>query len=84
MRYPRGTGPGAPVKAHPVALPIGKAEVISDGDEVAIFGLGACLPMAQEVAVKLEQQGFSAAVINARFVKPLDREMLASTLAAWT
>src|ERR1700733_6994753 len=77
VRYPRGTGPGATVKAHPVALPIGKAEIISDGDEVAIFGLGALLPMAQQLATELRQQGFSAAVINPRFVKPLDRDVLA-------
>jgi 1-deoxy-D-xylulose-5-phosphate synthase len=77
VRYPRGTGPGAPVKAHPVALPIGKAEIISDGDDVAIFGLGALMPMAQQLAAELQKQGFSAAVINPRFVKPLDREVLA-------
>jgi 1-deoxy-D-xylulose-5-phosphate synthase len=77
VRYPRGTGPGATVKAHPVALPIGKAEIISDGDDVAIFGLGALLPMAQQLAAELRQQGFSAAVINPRFVKPLDRDVLA-------
>ncbi len=78
VRYPRGTGPGTPVKKHPVALPIGKAEVITDGDDVAIFGLGALLPMANELAEKLEQQGYSAAVINPRFVKPLDRDLLAA------
>jgi 1-deoxy-D-xylulose-5-phosphate synthase len=78
VRYPRGTGPGTAVKEHPVALPIGKAEVIADGDDVAIFGLGALLPMASELAAKLEQQGHSAAIINPRFVKPLDREVLAS------
>jgi 1-deoxy-D-xylulose-5-phosphate synthase len=77
VRYPRGIGPGAVVKPHPVALPIGKAEVISNGDEVAIFGLGALLPMAQQLAAELGKQGFSAAVINPRFVKPLDRDMLA-------
>jgi len=78
VRYPRGIGPGVPVKAQPVALPIGKAEVIRNGDEFAIFGLGALLPMATELAVKLEERGHSAAVINPRFVKPLDRELLAS------
>jgi 1-deoxy-D-xylulose-5-phosphate synthase len=78
IRYPRGTGPGTPVKEHPAALPIGKAEVIADGDDVAIFGLGALLPMANELAAKLEEQGHSAAVINPRFVKPLDRDVLAS------
>src|SRR6201989_517092 len=77
VRYPRGTGPGASVKAHPVALPIGKAEIISDGDDVAIFGLGALLPMAQQLAAELRRQGISAAVINPRFVKPLDRDVIA-------
>jgi 1-deoxy-D-xylulose-5-phosphate synthase len=78
VRYPRGNGPGATVKAHPVALPIGKAEVIADGDEIAILGLGALLPMAVEMAAQLAAQGISAAVINPRFVKPLDRDLLAS------
>ncbi len=78
VRYPRGIGPGTAVKEHPVALPIGKAEVIRDGDEFAIFGLGALLPMASELAEKLDEQGHSAAVINPRFVKPFDRELLAS------
>jgi 1-deoxy-D-xylulose-5-phosphate synthase len=77
VRYPRGIGPGAVVKSHPVALPIGKAEIISDGDEVAIFGLGALLPLAQQLAAELRQLGFSAAVINPRFVKPMDRDLLA-------
>ena len=77
VRYPRGTGTGVAVKAHPVALPIGKAEVISDGDEVAIFGLGALLPIAQQLAVELRKQGVSAAVINPRFVKPVDKDLLA-------
>ena len=78
VRYPRGTGPGSVVKEYPVALPIGKAEVIRDGDEFAIFGLGALLPMANGLADVLERQGHSAAVINPRFVKPLDRDLLAS------
>ncbi|MBV8671983.1 MAG: 1-deoxy-D-xylulose-5-phosphate synthase [Acidobacteriaceae bacterium] len=78
VRYPRGTGPGTALKAHPTALPIGKAELIRDGDQFAIFGLGALLPMAIELSDKLDQLGFSAAVINPRFVKPLDRELLAS------
>jgi 1-deoxy-D-xylulose-5-phosphate synthase len=77
IRYPRGSGPGVKVKPHPTALAIGRAEVISEGDEVAIFGLGALLPMAQELALKLKELGFSAAVINPRFVKPLDRDLVA-------
>ena len=77
IRYPRGIGPGVPLKPHPAALTIGQAEVIEDGDEIAIFGLGVMLPMAQELALNLKHQGFSAAVINPRFVKPLDRDLLA-------
>jgi 1-deoxy-D-xylulose-5-phosphate synthase len=77
VRYPRGTGPGSRMKEHPVAIPIGKAEVISDGEDIAIFGLGALLPMAQDLSGKLEEQGYSSAVINPRFVKPLDSDVIA-------
>jgi 1-deoxy-D-xylulose-5-phosphate synthase len=73
VRYPRGTGVGAVVKERPEAVPIGKAKVVRDGEDVAIFGLGALLPMARELAAALEREGYSAAVINPRFVKPLDR-----------
>jgi 1-deoxy-D-xylulose-5-phosphate synthase len=78
VRYPRGTGPGTPVKDVPRAIPIGKAELLqhSENDRIAIFALGALIPMAQEIAVKLEAEGISAAVINARFTKPIDTEML--------
>jgi 1-deoxy-D-xylulose-5-phosphate synthase len=76
IRYPRGTGPGATVKAHPRALPIGQADVVKDGEEFAILGLGTLLPMAEELAQTLEGLGYSAAVINPRFVKPLDRELI--------
>src|ERR1700728_2635883 len=77
IRYPRGTGPGAKLKQHPEALPIGKADVLQDGEDVAILGLGTLLPMAKELAQRLEQQGFSAAVINPRFIKPLDKDLIA-------
>ena len=76
VRYPRGAGPGAVVKEQPVALPIGKAEVLHEGSEVAIWGLGALVPMASEFHSQLEREGYSAALINARFAKPLDSELL--------
>jgi 1-deoxy-D-xylulose-5-phosphate synthase len=77
VRYPRGVGPGTPVKDVPRAIPIGQAELLQHGeqDRVAIFALGALVPMAQEVAAKLEGVGISAAVINARFAKPVDSTM---------
>jgi 1-deoxy-D-xylulose-5-phosphate synthase len=77
IRYPRGTGSGAKVKPRPRALPIGKAEVVQDGEDIAILGLGTLLPMAVELAQALRLQGYSAAVINPRFIKPLDRELIA-------
>ena len=76
IRYPRGTVAGVARKAQPEALAVGKAEVLKDGSEVAILGLGPMTAMAQELAARLEREGFSAAVINPRFVKPLDRAML--------
>ncbi|HZB89030.1 MAG TPA: 1-deoxy-D-xylulose-5-phosphate synthase [Terracidiphilus sp.] len=78
IRYPRGAVAGVARKAAPAVLPIGKAEVISDGSDVAILGLGPMLTLAQELAARLERDGHSAAVINPRFVKPLDREMIAA------
>jgi 1-deoxy-D-xylulose-5-phosphate synthase len=74
IRYPRGVGPGTPVKEQPVALAIGKAEVIRDGRDVVIFGLGAMLPEAERLAKMIEAEGHSAAVVNPRFAKPVDRE----------
>jgi 1-deoxy-D-xylulose-5-phosphate synthase len=77
IRYPRGTGPGAAVKEHPRALEIGRGEVVRDGEEFAILGLGSMLPLANELALTLEGQGYTAAVINPRFTKPLDRQLIA-------
>jgi len=73
IRYPRGTGPGVKVKEQPELIPIGKAEVQKHGGQIAIWGLGEMLPMAHEIAEKLEAEGYSCAVINPRTVKPLDR-----------
>ena len=76
IRYPRGAVAGVVRKARPQGIPMGKAEVLQDGSDVAILGLGPTIAMARELAVRLEREGFSVAVINPRFVKPLDREML--------
>ncbi len=76
IRYPRGVVPGAGLKAEPEPMEIGRAKVVREGQEVVIFGLGALLPMAEQIADRLNDWGYSAAVINPRFVKPLDAEML--------
>jgi 1-deoxy-D-xylulose-5-phosphate synthase len=77
IRYPRGTGPGVAVKTQPRRLEIGVAEVVQDGQDVAILGLGAMLPEAERLAAMLEGEGFSVAVINPRFAKPIDRTCVA-------
>jgi 1-deoxy-D-xylulose-5-phosphate synthase len=55
---------------------VGKAEVLEDGSDVAILGLGPMSALARELGARLERDGYSAAVINPRFVKPLDRDLL--------
>jgi 1-deoxy-D-xylulose-5-phosphate synthase len=72
VRYPRGPGTGAKPKAEPKLLEIGKAEVVQHGRDVAIFGLGNMFELAQEAAKKLEEKGVSVALINPRWIKPLD------------
>ncbi len=80
IRYPRGIVSGVARKPRPALLPIGKAEILKDGSanhtDIAIFGLGPLITMAQELADRLENEGVSPAVINPRFVKPLDLEVI--------
>jgi 1-deoxy-D-xylulose-5-phosphate synthase len=77
IRYPRGVVEGVQCKAEPQVLPLGKAEVLQDGSDVVILGLGPLVKMARELGTRLERDGYSPAVVNPRFIKPIDREMLA-------
>jgi 1-deoxy-D-xylulose-5-phosphate synthase len=72
IRYPRGAGTGAKPKESPKLLEIGKAEVVKHGRDVAIFGLGNMFEVAEEAAKKLEALGVSVALINPRWIKPID------------
>ena len=76
VRYPRGTGPGVAVDRTLVSLPVGKGEIRRRGREVAILAFGSMLTPALAAAEELD-----ATVANMRFVKPVDRELIA-TLAA--
>jgi len=76
IRYPRGAGTGVKPKERPQLLEIGRAEVIQAGTRVALFGLGNMLELAREAACRLEKMGFSTAVINPRWIKPLDADTL--------
>ena len=74
IRYPRGTGPASKMKAQPVAIPIGKADVLEDGEDVAVFALGAMMAEGQRLKRMLEAEGLSVALIDPRFTKPVDAE----------
>jgi len=76
IRYPRGSGFGVDISAAPKSLEIGKAEILRDGGEIAILAYGSMVYPAMEAAKNLEKDGIEATVVNARFVKPLDSELI--------
>ncbi|MBP6782314.1 MAG: 1-deoxy-D-xylulose-5-phosphate synthase [Verrucomicrobiales bacterium] len=76
IRYPRGAGTGATPKAEPRILEIGKAEVVADGTDIALIGLGNMFEMAEATRDRLEAMGYSVALINPRWIKPLDKACL--------
>jgi 1-deoxy-D-xylulose-5-phosphate synthase len=71
VRYPRGTGPGVAVQTTLDTLPIGKAELRRRGGKLALLAFGTVLPAAQQVA-----EEFGLTLVNMRFVKPLDRQLI--------
>jgi 1-deoxy-D-xylulose-5-phosphate synthase len=81
FRYPRGNGLGVPLDAGFRQLEIGRAEILREGDDGAILALGSMVYPCLEAAEKLAQDGPSLTVINARFVKPLDEELIACLAA---
>jgi 1-deoxy-D-xylulose-5-phosphate synthase len=77
VRYPRGSGLGVELDSALRELPIGKGEVIRRGEDIAIIALGATVAPSLEAAQELAAQGIEATVVNARFAKPLDKELIA-------
>jgi 1-deoxy-D-xylulose-5-phosphate synthase len=76
IRYPRGRGPGTPIPENPPLLEVGKAEVIRPGTTVQIWALGDQIPAALQAATLLTARGLSVGVVNPRFVRPLDHELM--------
>ncbi|MFT3995789.1 MAG: 1-deoxy-D-xylulose-5-phosphate synthase [Asticcacaulis sp.] len=76
FRYPRGEGIGVEIPAMPEPLAIGKGRIVREGSKVAILSLGARLPEALKAADLLAARGLSTTVADARFAKPLDRELV--------
>ncbi len=76
LRYPRGEGVGVDMPEHGEPLPIGKGRVVREGTRIAILSLGARLGEALKAADELAARGLSTTVADARFAKPLDRELI--------
>lgn len=78
LRYPRGNGLGVPMDDELKAIPIGSWEVLEKGTDAVILAFGTTIPMALHAAEQLREEGIQVEVVNSRFIKPLDEEMLAS------
>ena len=76
LRYPRGEGVGVELPARGEPLPIGKGRILREGSRIAILSLGARLAEALKAAEELAARGLSTTVADARFAKPLDRELI--------
>ncbi len=76
LRYPRGAGYGVPLEQELREIPIGRGEELAGGSDVALIAIGSTVHPALAAAMELEKEGIRATVINARFVKPLDRELI--------
>ncbi|MBN2255509.1 MAG: 1-deoxy-D-xylulose-5-phosphate synthase, partial [Deltaproteobacteria bacterium] len=76
IRYPRGEGLGVALDGDLVCLEIGKAEIVHEGKDAAVIAIGSTVHPAREVAEELKGEGIGVTVVNSRFVKPLDRELL--------
>jgi 1-deoxy-D-xylulose-5-phosphate synthase len=76
LRYPRGNALGVPLEDPIVPLSIGKGELLREGDHTLLIAIGTMVAPTLRIAEKLAEEGISCAVINARFVKPLDEELL--------
>ena len=76
VRYPRGAGLGVPLTDSLETLPVGKAEVLQEDGDIAFLAVGTMVEKAKEAAAILKEEGIEAAVVNMRFIKPLDTELL--------
>jgi 1-deoxy-D-xylulose-5-phosphate synthase len=76
LRYPRGEGIGVKMEDSLKSIEIGKGEALAEGDDVLILGIGSTVYPSLRAAEKLEEEGIHAAVINCRFLKPLDGELI--------
>ena len=79
LRYPRGSGIGAMMDEHLQILPMGKGEVVREGKDAAFLAIGSMVHNCELAAEMLAKQGIHAGVVNLRFAKPLDKELILKT-----
>jgi 1-deoxy-D-xylulose-5-phosphate synthase len=82
IRYPRGAGVGVALDEKPKVLPLGKGELMRPGTDIALLAIGSTVQPAMEAAQELAKKNIDAAVVNARFVKPLDSEIILKLAAS--
>jgi len=76
FRYPRGKGIGVCLDEVPEPLQIGKGEILAEGDDILILAIGSCVSEAMDAMKILHEKGISATVVNCRYVKPIDSELI--------
>ncbi|MFE9942466.1 1-deoxy-D-xylulose-5-phosphate synthase [Bacillus velezensis] len=80
MRFPRGNGLGVKMDKELKTIPIGTWEVLRPGKDAVILTFGTTIEMALEAAEELQKEGLSVRVVNARFIKPIDKQMMKAIL----
>jgi 1-deoxy-D-xylulose-5-phosphate synthase len=81
IRYPRGIGRGVSLDEKLKELPIGKGRVIKTGDDLAIIAIGSAVPPSLDAAWLLNKKGIECAIVDARFAKPLDSDLILETVS---
>ncbi len=78
LRYPRGSGPGVDCSSVPTPIPLGKSETLASGQDLCLLAVGSLVQPALEAATVLRGEGLACEVVDMRFIKPLDADLLAA------
>jgi 1-deoxy-D-xylulose-5-phosphate synthase len=84
VRYPRGRGTGVEIEKEIRPIEIGRARIVTNGDDLLFLSIGRCVHESIKAADILKEKGFSATVVNCRFVKPLDTALLVDLAGQYT
>jgi len=84
LRYPRGNGYGVPLDPEMKSIPIGSWEVLREGGNATVLTFGTTIPMVMAAVDELAEKGIDVKVVNARFIKPMDEEMLHEIMSSKT